>query len=143
MLVCTGVMHEADDAYSTWLAFFQEFFEGEIYCYANFFCYANFSVVFGPNFREAKVFEGGKLPQGDAPCPPPVEESQPGHLVVLLPGPISHTRIQYIDYIEFFNISLDLSPIYLLVLVGVVLFSGVELSIRSFYFMTCSSPVPP
>ena len=31
----------------------------KIYCYANFFCYANFSIVFGPNFRGAKVSGGG------------------------------------------------------------------------------------
>ena len=29
---------------------FQGFFQGEIYCYANFFCYANFSIVFKPIF---------------------------------------------------------------------------------------------
>ena len=28
---------------------------GKIYCYANFFCYA---IVFGPNFREGKSFQG-------------------------------------------------------------------------------------
>ena len=48
---------------------------GKIYCYANFFCHANFSIVFGPNFRGAKVSEGGKLPRGEGR--PPVEESQP------------------------------------------------------------------
>ena len=30
----------------------------------------------------------------------------------------SHARIQYIGYVEIFNISLDLSAIYLLILVG-------------------------
>ena len=41
------------------------------------------------------------------------------HLVGLLAGPISHTSIQYMDYVEIFNISLDLSAIYLLVSMGV------------------------
>ena len=36
----------------------------------------------------------------------------PEHLVVLLAGPISHTSTQYMDFVEIFNISLDLSPIY-------------------------------
>ena len=50
------------------LAFFQEFFQGDkIYCYANFFRCANFSIVFGPNFREGEVSEGG-LPQRMPPC---------------------------------------------------------------------------
>ena len=64
--------------YGIILAFFQEFFSGgKIYCYANFFCYANFSIVFGPNFRGAKVSERGKLPRGaPPPPPPPVDESQ-------------------------------------------------------------------
>ena len=43
------------------------------------------------------------------------------NLVLLLAGPISHTSIQYMDHIEMFQISLDLSDIYLLVLVGVEL----------------------
>ena len=66
---------------------------------------------------------------------------------MLLARPICQTSIQYMDCIEIFNISLDLFTIYLLVLVGVELplrvavtqsqnainlFSGVELSIRSF-----------
>ena len=34
------------------------------------------------------------------------------HLVVLLAAPISHTATQYIDFIEIFNVSLDLSTIY-------------------------------
>ena len=62
----------------TWLSS-RKFFQGvKIYCYANFFCYANFSIVFGPNFRRAKVSEGGKLPQcRPLPPPPPhVEKSQ-------------------------------------------------------------------
>ena len=37
---------------------------GKIYCYANFYCYA---IVFGPNFRRGKSFQGGKLPQGLPP----------------------------------------------------------------------------
>ena len=41
---------------------------GKICCYANFFCYANSSIVFGPNFRGAKV-SGGRplLPCGRKP----------------------------------------------------------------------------
>ena len=31
---------------------------------------------------------------------------------MLLAGPISHTGIQYIDFVKIFNISLDLSTIY-------------------------------
>ena len=38
---------------------------------------------------------------------------------MLLAGPISYTSTQYMDYFKLFNISLDLSTIYLLVLVGV------------------------
>ena len=34
------------------------------------------------------------------------------HLVVLLAGPISHTIIQYMDFVKIFNVSLDLSTIY-------------------------------
>ena len=40
---------------------------------------------------------------------------------MLLAGPISHTSIQYMDYIEILNNLLDLSTIYLLVLVGIKL----------------------
>ena len=45
----------------------------------------------------------------------------PEHLVVLLAGPVSHTSIQYVDYVEISNIALDLSTIHLLALVGVEL----------------------
>ena len=40
---------------------------------------------------------------------------------MLLAGPISHTGIQYMDFVEIFNVSLDLSTIYFiyLILVGV------------------------
>ena len=31
---------------------------------------------------------------------------------MLLAGPISHSSAQYIDFVEIFNISLDLSTIY-------------------------------
>ena len=31
---------------------------------------------------------------------------------MLLAGPISHTSIQYIDFVEIFNVSLDFSTIY-------------------------------
>ena len=31
---------------------------------------------------------------------------------MLLAGPISHTNTQYMDFMEIFNISLDLSAIY-------------------------------
>ena len=53
----------------------------------------------------------------------------PEHLVVLLAGQVSHTSIQYMDFVEFFNVSLDLSPIYFifLILVGVELFLCVKL----------------
>ena len=39
---------------------------------------------------------------------------------MLFAGPISHTSIQYIDFIEIFSVSLDLSTIYFnfLILVG-------------------------
>ena len=40
---------------------------------------------------------------------------------MLLAGPISHTSTQYMDFVETFNISLDLSTTYLLILVGVEL----------------------
>ena len=71
----------------------------------------------------------------------------PEHLVVLLAGPISHTSTQYMDFVEIFNISLDLSTIYFAhfsgcwaffvyschsILECYNLFSGVRLSIRSF-----------
>ena len=60
--------------------------------------------------------------------------------------------VQYMDFIEIFSVSLDLSTIYLLVLVGdevplwvvVALFqvavpiSGVKLSIRPFCFISVS-----
>ena len=44
-----------------------------MYCYANLFCHANFSLVFGPDFREANVSggggqTGGKQPQRGAPA---------------------------------------------------------------------------
>ena len=42
---------------------------GGIYCYANFFCYDNFPIVFGPNLRGAKVFEGANCLRG-APTAP-------------------------------------------------------------------------
>ena len=43
-----------------------------------------------------------------------VDDAQSGapDLVVLLVGPVSHTSTQYIDFVEIFNISLDLSIIY-------------------------------
>ena len=34
------------------------------------------------------------------------------HLVVLLAGPISHSSTKYIDFVDIFNFSLDLSAIY-------------------------------
>ena len=42
---------------------------------------------------------------------------------MLLSGPISHTGIQYMDFVEIFNISPDLSTIYFifLILMGVKL----------------------
>ena len=75
------------------------------------------------------------------------------HLVVLLAGPISHTSIQYMDFVDIFNVSLNLSTIYFARLSGCWtsfvysfyscysilecynLFSGVKLSIRSFCFI--------
>ena len=42
---------------------------------------------------------------------------KPEHLVVLLAGPTSHTSIQYKDFVRIFNISLNLSTIYF-ILVG-------------------------
>ena len=47
----------------------------------------------------------------------------PEHLFVLLSEPISHTSIQYMDFVEIFNVSLDLSTIYFIFLI----FLGVEL----------------
>ena len=44
----------------------------------------------------------------------------PEHLVVLLAGPIFHTSIRYVDFVEIFNVLLDLS-IYFARLVGVEL----------------------
>ena len=75
----------------------------------------------------------------------------PEHQVVLLAGPSSHTSTQYMDLVEIFNISQDLSTIYFLIIsVGVEfllrkfvmhsilecynLFSGVKLTIKSFLF---------
>ena len=40
---------------------------------------------------------------------------------MLLAGTVSHTSIQYVDYVEIFNIALDLSTIHVLALVGVEL----------------------
>ena len=40
---------------------------------------------------------------------------------MLLVGPISHTSIQNMVFVKIFNVSLDLSTIYFLILVGVVL----------------------
>ena len=59
---------------------------------------------------------------------------------MLLAGPISHTSTQYMDFVEIFNISLDLSTgcwasfVYSChsMLECYNLFSGVKLSIRSF-----------
>ena len=45
----------------------------------------------------------------------------PEHLVVLLAGPIFHASIEYMDFVEIFNVSLDLSTICLLILVSVEL----------------------
>ena len=36
----------------------------------------------------------------------------PEHLAVLLAGPISHTSTQYMDFVDIFNVSLDLPPFY-------------------------------
>ena len=70
---------------------------------------------------------------------------------MLLAGPVSHTGIQCMDFVEIFNISLDLSAIYFAhfsgcsvsfvkschsVLECYDLFSGVKLSIRSFRFIS-------
>ena len=40
---------------------------------------------------------------------------------MLLAGPISHTSTKYMDFVEIFNIVLDLSTIFFLILVGVEL----------------------
>ena len=70
----------------------------------------------------------------------------PEHMVVFLVGPISHTSTQSMDFVEIFRISLDLPTIYFAhfsgcwtsfgcshsILECFNLFSGVELSIRSF-----------
>ena len=40
---------------------------------------------------------------------------------MLLAAPVSHTSIQQMDYVEIFNVALNLSTIYFLVLVGVEL----------------------
>ena len=68
---------------------------------------------------------------------------------MLLAGPISHTSTQYMDFVEFFNISLDLSTIYFAhfaellasfvysyysILECYNMFSGVMLSITLFCF---------
>ena len=39
----------------------------------------------------------------------------------MLAGPISHTSIQHMNFVEILNVSLDLSTIILLILVGVKL----------------------
>ena len=72
------------------------------------------------------------------------------HLVLLLAGPISHTSTQYMDFVEVFNNSLDLSAVYFAHLSGCCasfvyschsilecynLFSGVKLSTRLFCFI--------
>ena len=66
---------------------------------------------------------------------------------MLLAGPISHTSTQYMDFVEIFNVSLDLSTVYFAnfsgcrasfvycchsILECYNLISGVNLSIRSF-----------
>ena len=68
---------------------------------------------------------------------------------MLLARPISHTSIQHMDFVVIFNISLDLSTIYLAsyvyschsILECYNLFSEVTLSIRSFCF-TYISHIP-
>ena len=81
----------------------------------------------------------------------------PDHLVVLA---ISHTSIQYMDFIEILNVPLDLSTTYFAHVSGCWassvyssycildcynLFSGVKSSIRSFCFISiydrCDTPV--
>ena len=75
----------------------------------------------------------------------------PEHLVMFLAGPISHTSTQYMDFVEIFNISLDLSTIYIAHFSGCwasfvyssryprivwpVFWSQVEHKIVSFYFV--------
>ena len=69
---------------------------------------------------------------------------------MLLAGPVSHTGFQYIDFVEIFSVSLDLSTIYFALFSGCWasflsgscsileccnLFSGLKLSIRSFCFI--------
>ena len=49
----------------------------------------------------------------------------PEHLVLLLAGSISHTSIQYMDFVEIFSVSLDLCTVYFTFLILV----GVELSL--------------
>ena len=74
---------------------------------------------------------------------------------MLLAGPISHTSTQYMDFVEIFNILLDLSAIYFAYFNGctmlsfhcgivatlpknaITCLSGVKLSIRSFLFYFC------
>ena len=70
---------------------------------------------------------------------------------MLLAGPISHTSTQYMDFVDIFNVSLDLSTVYFAhfsgcrasfvyschsILEHYNLFSGVKLSIRSFCFIS-------
>ena len=73
---------------------------------------------------------------------------------MLLAGPISHTSTHYMDFVDIFNISLDLSAIYFAhlgeclasfvsschsILEYYNLFSGAKLSIRSFVlFVECT-----
>ena len=71
---------------------------------------------------------------------------------MLLAGPFSHTSTQYMDFVEFFNISLDLSIYfahfsgcrasfvysYHFILECFNLLSGVKLNTRSFCFRDCS-----
>ena len=77
------------------LVFFQEFFGGKIYCYANF------SIVFRPNFRGAKVSEGEKLPQaGHLLSPPPIEESQIFYYNSIILQRTFHNCYGIIQYIE-------------------------------------------
>ena len=74
----------------------------------------------------------------------------PEHLVMFLAGPVSHSIIQCMDFIEIFNLSLDFSTVYFAHFSGCSasfvcscysilecpdLFSGVKLSIRSFCFI--------
>ena len=60
---------------------------------------------------------------------------------MLLVGPISHSSTQKMDFVEIFNISLDLSFTYCAhfshsILERYNLFSGVKLSIRSLRFIS-------